>query len=66
LKDAEKEFDMGSQIGYGLDGDTETRRLDFEAVRGTFESNSFVCDLKLESENVTLRADKLIAGVKDL
>ncbi|MFA4839738.1 MAG: DUF4954 family protein, partial [Candidatus Neomarinimicrobiota bacterium] len=42
LKDAEKEFDMGSQIGYGLDGDTETRRLDFEAVRGTFESNSFV------------------------
>jgi hypothetical protein len=66
LKDAEKEFDFNSQIGYGLDGDTETRQLDFESVRGTFDNNTFVRDLKQESESVVVRAEKLFAKLNEL
>ena len=44
--DAKKEFSPAAQIGFGLDGDEQTRRLDFAAVRGTFEGNSFVKDIE--------------------
>ena len=40
--DARKEFDLNSQTGFGADGDSEQREADFEHVRGSFESNSFV------------------------
>jgi NDP-sugar pyrophosphorylase family protein len=52
-EDAVKEFDPGAQIGYGIDGDAETVRADFEAVRGNKESNSFITGLEKESEIVT-------------
>ncbi len=44
--DAKKEFLPTAQIGFGVDGDEETRKLDFAAVRGTFEGNSFVKDIE--------------------
>jgi hypothetical protein len=44
--DAKKEFLPAAQIGFGVDGDEETRKLDFAAVRGTFEGNSFVKDIE--------------------
>lgn len=40
--DARKEFDLNSQTGFGVDGDSRQRQADFEEVRGSFESNSFV------------------------
>jgi len=40
--DARKEFDLNSQTGFGVDGDKEQAEADFEEVRGSFESNSFV------------------------
>ena len=40
--DARKEFDLNSQTGFGVDGDREQAVADFEEVRGSFESNSFV------------------------
>ena len=40
--DARKEFDLNSQTGFGVDGDASQQRADFESVRGSFESNSFV------------------------
>ena len=40
--DARKEFDLNSQTGFGVDGDREQAAADFEEVRGSFESNSFV------------------------
>ncbi|MBQ0044661.1 MAG: DUF4954 family protein [Bacteroidales bacterium] len=40
--DARKEFNLASMTGYGADGDREQKQLDFENVRGDFESNSFV------------------------
>ena len=40
--DARKEFDLNSQTGFGVDGDRSQAAADFEEVRGSFESNSFV------------------------
>jgi hypothetical protein len=42
LADAEKEFDDVAKMGFGIDGDEGAVAADFEAVRGTFEENSFV------------------------
>ena len=40
--DARKEFDLNSKTGFGVDGDRDQAEADFEEVRGSFESNSFV------------------------
>ena len=40
--DADKEFADLARIGFGADGSPEDRDVDFEAVRGTFETNKFV------------------------
>jgi len=42
IADAEKEFAAASMVGFGIDGDAETRKADFENVRGTLAGNSFV------------------------
>lgn len=60
LKDAEKEFDQVSKIGFGLDGDEETIEKDFENVRGKFEDNKFVINLKEESNTITDKAERFI------
>ncbi len=49
LKDSEKEFDQNSKLGFGNDGDDAVMEADFEAIRGTHGSNSFVVGLKNES-----------------
>jgi len=41
-EDAKKEFNLASMTGFGADGSREEKELDFEQVRGDFESNSFV------------------------
>ncbi|MDP4224069.1 MAG: DUF4954 family protein [Bacteroidota bacterium] len=60
LKDAEKEFDPGSRIGYGIDGDAETVDNDFLAVRGSYENDKFVVSLRKESGKIEAEADRLI------
>ncbi len=59
-EDAIKEFDPGAQIGYGIDGDADTVKADFEAVRGDKETNSFIVGLQEESDNVTEKWVELI------
>jgi hypothetical protein len=61
LKDAEKEFDSGSKLGFGIDGDVETRDLDFQAVRGVYNNNKFVTNLQKESKEIEVKADRLIS-----
>lgn len=61
LKDAEKEFDQLSKIGFGLDGNEKERNDDFENVRGKFEENKFVVELQNESGQIKLKADNLIS-----
>lgn len=61
LKDAEKEFDQVSQIGFGLNGSDEVKDKDFENVRGKYEENKFVVELQKESEQIRQRAENLIS-----
>ncbi len=44
--DAKKEFTLISQTGFGIDGDQQTRSLDFEQVRGKFEKNPQVASIR--------------------
>ncbi len=43
--DAKKEFTLKSQTGFGIDGEAETRAIDFENVRGEFTSHPAVRDI---------------------
>lgn len=61
LKDAEKEFDTSARLGFGIDGDENTRDMDFLAVRGSYKENKFVADLKKEINDIEEKADRLIA-----
>lgn len=40
--DAHKEFSLASRTGFGVDGSDDTREQDFEQVRGSFSTNTFV------------------------
>jgi hypothetical protein len=44
-EDAKKEFRLDSMTGFGMDGNKTTQKLDFEKVRGNFESNDFVNEI---------------------
>lgn len=65
LKDAEKEFDPGSKIGFGIDGDADTINSDFQAVRGEYDNNKFVISVKRESNEIEEKAERLIAVLKN-
>jgi len=61
LKDAQKEFGDSAMMGYGLDGDQEVRESDFQAVRGTYEDNSFVVAIRGDTAEKAKIADELAA-----
>ena len=58
--DARKEFDLNSQTGFGVDGDREQAEADFEEVRGSFESNSFVKAVLEHIERKTALGEKML------
>ena len=60
LKDAEKEFDPCNKLGFGIDGDDDTRDRDFQAVRGVYDKNKFVIKLQKETLEIEVKADRLI------
>lgn len=60
LKDAEKEFDQTSRIGFGLDGNDEVRENDFANVRGKYDENKFVKELRKESEKILAKSGNMI------
>ena len=59
--DARKEFDMNSQTGFGVDGDRDQAQADFEEVRGSFESNSFVKAVLEHIETKSQLGDRVLA-----
>ena len=61
LKDAEKEFDSTARLGFGIDGDDNTKEKDFSVVRGAYAENKFVSGLQNETSGIEEKADKLIA-----
>jgi hypothetical protein len=64
--DAVKEFDAGSRIGFGVDGDESVRDLDFDAVRGTYDQHSFILRLKKQSETIRSRKEEVIRSLEAL
>ena len=58
--DARKEFDLNSQTGFGVDGDREQAEADFEEVRGSFESNSFVKAVLEHIEKKTALGNRIL------
>ena len=61
LKDAEKEFGNSARLGFGIDGDENTRDMDFLTVRGSYQENKFVLDLQKETNDIEEKAGRLIA-----
>jgi len=64
--DAQKEFSLTTQIGYGLDGDEVVKKSDFQAIRGSLEDNDFVCEIKRCIAGDIKNADSLISQMKKL
>lgn len=58
-EDAKKEFRMDSMTGFGMDGNKTTQKLDFEKVRGSFESNDFVKEILNHIQRKTMLGDKI-------
>jgi len=66
FSDTQKEFAGTAQTGYGIDGDEETRKSDFEAVRGKFEENSFVSEIEKHITMKTELGNELIGRMEKL
>lgn len=65
-EDAKKEFSLASMTGFGVDGSRLEKELDFEQVRGDFESNPFVTAVLKHIEDKTALGDELIARISHL
>jgi hypothetical protein len=58
--DAKKEFRLDSMTGFGMDGNKTTQKLDFEKVRGNFESNDFVNEIVSHMDRKTQLGKRMI------
>jgi hypothetical protein len=63
-EDAKKEFTLASMTGFGIDGGDEIKKLDFEQVRGDFESNKVVAAIKEHIKKKAALGDELINRMK--
>jgi hypothetical protein len=63
-EDAKKEFSLAAMTGFGADGNRREKKLDFEQVRGDFESNSFVTAVLKHIEAKSALGDELIERMK--
>ena len=64
--DAKKEFTLTSKTGFGVDGTESEKHLDFEQVRGEFENNSFVKEVKNHIKSKNALADEIINRMKKI
>jgi hypothetical protein len=64
--DARKEFSLSAMTGFGVDGGEGDKRLDFEEVRGVFETNSFVEDVTRHMVEKQALGDELIGRIQTI
>ena len=64
--DAKKEFSLNTKTGFGMDGEKSDRELDFEFVRGNFENNSTVAEIKKHIIKKTNLGNELIERIKNI
>ncbi len=57
--DAQKEFSELSHIGFGQDGNREDVEADFRAVRGRYEENQFVQDIRQNVKQLQQRIERI-------
>ena len=62
-EDAKKEFNLASKTGFGADGGRQRKELDFENVRGDFESNAFVKTVLKHIDSKNELGDRAIEAV---
>jgi len=65
-EDARKEFTLSSMTGFGIDGSAEDKKLDFEEVRGEFESNTVVAAIQEHIKQKKSLGDELINRMKKI
>ena len=63
-EDAKKEFALNTKTGFGMDGEETDKNIDFEQVRGKFESNSTVAEIKEHIIKKTNLGNELIERMK--
>jgi hypothetical protein len=63
-EDARKEFSLASRTGFGVDGSRTEKDMDFEQVRGDFESNPFVQATLDHIEAKSALGDEIIARMR--
>jgi hypothetical protein len=61
--DARKEFSLSAMTGFGVDGSKTEMKLDFEQVRGDFESNPFVTAVLKHIEVKSALGNELIEKI---
>jgi hypothetical protein len=65
-EDARKEFTLSSMTGFGIDGGDDIKKLDFEEVRGEFESNPVVSAIQDHIKQKTALGDELIERMRKI
>jgi hypothetical protein len=63
MADAEKEFSETSRCGFGHDGSSEDAEYDFVAVRGTYDGNCFVAEMKASVDKLNERVKGLVERI---
>ena len=63
-EDARKEFSMNAQVGFGAD--SCNKASDFEQVRGDFENNTFVSDVRKHIEEKRALGDELLKRCRNM
>ena len=64
--DAQKEFRLNKQIGFGIDGDIDVKEQDFNAVRGKFEEHPMVVEINHHIERKTRLGDEMINMISNI
>jgi len=63
-EDAKKEFSLNAKTGFGMDGEETVKQIDFEQVRGKFESNITVSATKEHIVKKTNLGNELIERMR--
>ncbi|MDT8401950.1 MAG: DUF4954 family protein [Bacteroidales bacterium] len=65
-EDASKEFSLLKRTGFGIDGEAADKNLDFESVRGEFETNPMVVSIREHINTKEKLGEGIISGLKSL
>ena len=66
FKDASKEFDLNTHVGFGADGEEAEKLADFRNVRGVFEKNSTVVEILNHIERKEALGNRIIEKINEI